>query len=70
MFGDKGRGKVQRVGSVAVSEKFSLREVALVLSLGFNLLSILQLLNEGFEMCFKKGCSCVLDAKRELVCKI
>ena len=46
-FGDKGRGKVQGVGSVLVSKKFSLREVAFVSSLGFNLLSVLQLLDEG-----------------------
>ena len=61
---------MQGVGSVAVSEKFSLREVALVSSLGFNLLSVSQLLDEGMEVRFKKGCSCVLDAKGELVCKI
>ena len=53
---------MQGVGSVAVSEKFSLREVALVSSLGFNLLSVSQLLDEGMEVRFKKGCSCVLDA--------
>ena len=61
---------MQGVGSVEVSKRFSLREVALVLSLGFNLLSMSQLLNEGFEVRFKKGCSHVLDAKGELVCKI
>ena len=61
---------MQGVGSVAISEKFSLREVALVSSLGFNLLSMSQLLDEGMEVRFKKGCSCVLDVKVELVCKI
>ena len=69
-FGDKGQGKVQGVGSVSVSEKFSLREVALVQGLGFNLLSVSQLLDDGNEVRFKKGCSRVLDAKGELVCKI
>ena len=58
------------VGSVSVFEKFSLREVAFVSKLGFNLLSVSQLLDEGCEVCFKKGCSRVLDAKGELVCKI
>ena len=58
------------VGSVSIFEKFSLREVALVSKLGFNLLSVSQLLDEGCEVCFKKGCSRVLDAKGELVCKI
>ena len=51
------------VGSVSVFEKFSLREVAFVSKLGFNLLSVSQLLDEGCEVCFKKGCSRVLDAK-------
>ena len=49
-FGDKGRGKVVGVGSVAVSERFSLREVTFVSKLGFNLLSIRQLLDEGMEV--------------------
>ena len=35
-FGDKGQCKVVGVGSVAVSERFSLREVAFVSKLGFN----------------------------------
>ena len=69
-FGDKGQGKVLGVGSVSVSEKFSLREVAFVSKLGFNLLSVRQLLDEGMEVRFKKGCSRVLDDKGELVCKI
>ena len=58
------------VGSVSIFEKFSLREVAFVSKLGFNLLSIRQLLDEGMEVRFKKGCSRVLDVKGELVCKI
>ena len=52
-FGDKGQGKVVGVCSVAVSERFSLREVAFVLKLGFNLLSVRQLLDEGMEVRFK-----------------
>ena len=51
-FGDKGQGKVVGVGSVPVSEKFSLKEVAFVRNLGFNLLSVSQLLDDG--------CECVL----------
>jgi len=38
------------VGSVSVFEKFSLREVAFVSKLGFNLLSVSQLLDEGCEV--------------------
>jgi hypothetical protein len=69
-FGDKGQGKVVGVGSVSVSERFSLRDVAFVSNLGFNLLSVRQLLDEGMEVRFKEGSSRVLDAQGELVCKI
>ena len=55
MFGDNGRGKVRGLGVVRVSDRFTLREVALVSNLGFNLLSVSQLLDEGFEVRFKEG---------------
>ncbi|WVZ93842.1 LOW QUALITY PROTEIN: hypothetical protein U9M48_039796 [Paspalum notatum var. saurae] len=68
-FGDNGQGKVMGVGSVSLSAKLSLRDVAFVPNLGFNLVSVSQLLNEGFEVHFKKGACCVLDAKETLVMK-
>ncbi|WVZ89318.1 hypothetical protein U9M48_035739 [Paspalum notatum var. saurae] len=49
-FGDNGQGKVLGVGSVLLSAKLSLREVAFVRNLGFNLVSVSQLLDEGFEV--------------------
>ena len=54
-FGDNGQGKVLGVGFVSLSAKLSLREVAFLQNLGFNLISVLQLLDEGFEVRFKKG---------------
>ncbi|WVZ94377.1 hypothetical protein U9M48_040276 [Paspalum notatum var. saurae] len=66
-FGDNGQGKVMGVGSVSLSAKLSLSEVAFVQNLGFNLVSVSQLLNEGFEVRFKKGACCVLDAEETLV---
>ncbi|WVZ93785.1 hypothetical protein U9M48_039740 [Paspalum notatum var. saurae] len=69
-FGDNGQGKVLGVGSVSLSAKLSLREVAFVRNLGFNLVSVSQLLDEGFEVCFKKGACCVLDAEETLVCSL
>jgi hypothetical protein len=39
-FGDNGKGRVLSVGTVKVSESVTHRRVALVKSLGFNLLSI------------------------------
>jgi hypothetical protein len=61
-------GKV--VGTVKVSESVTLRRVSLVKSLGYNLLSISPLLDEGFEVRFKMGCSRVLDSRGDLVCTI
>ena len=55
IFGDNDKGKVRGVGAVRVSDRFTLREVALVSNLGFNLLSVSQLLDEGFEVRFKEG---------------
>ncbi|WVZ70339.1 hypothetical protein U9M48_019014 [Paspalum notatum var. saurae] len=69
-FGDNGQGKVLGVGSVSLSAKLSLREVAFVRNLGFNLVSVSQLLDEGFEVRFKKGACCVLDAEEILVCSL
>jgi hypothetical protein len=69
-FGDNGKGRVLSVGTVEVSEYVTLRRVSLVKSLGSNLLSISQLLNEGFEVRFKTGCSRVLDSQGDLVCTI
>jgi hypothetical protein len=39
-FGDNGKGRMLLVGTVKVSESMTLRRVALVKSLGFNLLSV------------------------------
>ena len=55
------------IGSVSLSAKLFPREVAFVRNLGFNLVSVLQLLDEGFEVRFKKGARRVLDAEETLV---
>ncbi|WVZ93473.1 hypothetical protein U9M48_039448 [Paspalum notatum var. saurae] len=70
IFGDKGTEKVRGVGAVPVSESFILRDVALVVNLGYNFLSVSQLLEEGYEVRFKKGCSHVLDTRESLVCPV
>jgi hypothetical protein len=69
-FGDNGKGRVLSVGTMKVSESLTLRRVSLVNSLGYNLLSISQLLDEGFEVRFKTCCSCVLDSRGDLVSTI
>ena len=69
-FGDNNKGKVVSEGAIKVSEIVTLKRVALVRPLGYNLLSILQLLDEGFEVRFKNGSSRILDSQGELVCMI
>jgi hypothetical protein len=54
------------VGTVKVSESVTLLHVSLVKSLGYNLLSVSQLLDEGFELHFKTKCSHVLDSRGDL----
>jgi hypothetical protein len=67
-FGDNGRGRVLSEGEIKVSDKVTLRRVALVQSLGFNLLFVSQLLDEGFEVLFRPGGSRILDSRGDLVC--
>ncbi|WVZ80414.1 LOW QUALITY PROTEIN: hypothetical protein U9M48_027887 [Paspalum notatum var. saurae] len=69
-FGDNDQGKVMGVGSVSLSDKLSLREVDFVQNLGFDLVSVSQLLDERFEVHFKKGACCVLDAEETLVFRV
>jgi hypothetical protein len=54
IFGDNGKGRLLSVGTVKVSESVTLRRVSLVKSLGYNLLSVSQLIDEGFEVRFKR----------------
>jgi hypothetical protein len=56
-FKDKSRGKVVSHGFIRVNRSFVLKDVALVSNLHFNLLSISQLLEYDYEVCFKKGLS-------------
>jgi hypothetical protein len=56
-------------GEIKVSDKVTLRRVALVQSLGFNLLYVSQL-DEGFEVLFRHGGSRILDSRGDLVCMV
>jgi hypothetical protein len=66
-FGDYGRGCVLSEDEIKVSDKITLRRVALVQSLGYNLLSMSQLLDEVFEVLFRPGGSRILDSRGDLV---
>jgi hypothetical protein len=69
-FRDNGRGRVISEGEIRISDKVNVRHVALVQSLGYNLLSVSQLLDEGFEMLFRPGGSRILDSRGDLVCLV
>ena len=69
-FSDNSKGKVLSRGSIRWNESFCLKDVALVSSLHCNLLSVLQLIGDGFEVRFKMGCSHALDPWGDLVCWI
>jgi hypothetical protein len=69
-FGDNGRGRVLSEGEIKVSDKITLRRVALVQSLGYNLLFLTQLLDEGFEVLFRPGGSRIFDSRGDLVCMV
>jgi hypothetical protein len=61
-FGNNGRGHVLSEGEIKVSHKITLRRVALVQSLGYNFLSVSQLLDEGFEVLFRPGGSQIVHS--------
>jgi hypothetical protein len=57
-------------GEIKVSDKITLRRVAHVQWLGYNLLSVFQLLDEGLEVLFRPGGSRILDSQGDLVCMV
>jgi hypothetical protein len=57
-------------GEIKVSDQVTHRRVALVQSLRFNLLSVSQLLDDGFEVLFRPGGSRILDSRGDLVCMV
>jgi hypothetical protein len=69
-FGDNGRGLVMPEGEIKVSDKITLRRVALVQSLGYNFLSVSHLLDEGFEVLFWPSGSRILDSRGDLFCMV
>jgi hypothetical protein len=69
-FWDNGRGHVLSECEIKVSDKVTLKHVALVQSLGFNFLSVSQLLDEGFEVLFRPCSSWILDCQGDLVCMV
>jgi hypothetical protein len=69
-FGDNGRGRVLSECEIKVSDKITLRRVALVQSLGYNFLSVSRLVDEGFDLLFRPGGYRILDSRGDLVCMV
>jgi hypothetical protein len=61
-FGDNGRWRVLSESEIKKSDKITLRCVSLVQLLGYNLLSVSQLLDEGFEVLFRPSGSRILES--------
>ena len=51
-FGDNGKGKVKRLGNIAIFNDMSISNVLLVEILNFNLLSVAQLCDLAFKCIF------------------
>jgi hypothetical protein len=64
---DNLRCKIVSHDTIRVNESFVLKDVALVSNFHFNLISVSQLHEYGFEVCFKKCLSCVLDGNIDLL---
>jgi hypothetical protein len=52
IFGDRNQGKVKGLGKIAITSEHSISNVFLVESLGYNLLSVSQLCNMGYNCLF------------------
>ena len=52
IFGDGNQGKVKGLGKIAITNEHSISNVFLVESLGYNLLSVSQLCNLGYNCLF------------------
>nr|AAP53706.1 retrotransposon protein, putative, unclassified [Oryza sativa Japonica Group] len=70
VFADASTSAVVATGLVKVNEKFELKNVALVKDLKYNLLSVSQIVDENFEVHFKKTGSKVFDSCGDSVLNI
>src|SRR5688572_23698390 len=68
IFGDGNQGKVKGLGKIAISNEHSISNVFLVESLGYNLLSVSQLCNMGYNCLFTNGDVLQLDPLRLTMC--
>jgi hypothetical protein len=69
-FEDDKKDKVLGTGVIKVNNNFTLKDVALVDKLRYNLLSVSQLVDIDLDVLFHKASSKVLDSCGDLVCGI
>jgi hypothetical protein len=69
-FRDDKKGKVLGTGVFKVNNNFTLKDVTLVNKLGYNLLSVSQLVEADLDVLFRKSGSKVLDPPGNLICGI
>ncbi len=70
IFGDASTSMITATGSVKVSDKFTLNDVALVENLKYNLLSVSQIVDEDFDVLFKKTGSKVFNSSGDVVLNV
>jgi hypothetical protein len=69
-FRDDKKGKVLGTDVIKVNNHFTLKYVALVDKLRYNLLSVSQLIDADLDVLFHKSGSKVLDSHGDLVCGV
>jgi hypothetical protein len=69
-FGDNKKGKVLGIGVIKVNNHFTLKDVALVDKLRYNLISVSQLGDADLDILFHKSDFKVLDSHGDLFCGI
>jgi hypothetical protein len=65
-FEDDKKGNVLGMGIIKLNNNFTLKDVALVDKLGYNLLSVSQLIDAGLDVLFRKSSSKVLHSRGDL----
>jgi hypothetical protein len=69
-FGDNNKGKVLGTSVIKVNNYFTLKDVALVEKLRYNISFVSQLVDADLDILFHKYGSEVLDSHGDLVCGI
>jgi hypothetical protein len=70
IFGDGNQGKVKELGKIAISSEHSISNVFLVESLGYNLLSVSQLCNMGYNCLFTNVDVSVFHYRNCRLCRV